>query len=89
MMKSFTIASIASAAFAYNLGQHEAQAALELAQSSNHTCLTGINRLKAPVDDFWKILGGTAQFKDDDFTADKSALYWSDIESNAQMNYDN
>ena len=39
--------------------------------------------MKAPVDDFWSILGSTGVYTDTDFTADNSSLWWSDMgESN-------
>ena len=48
--------------------------------------MTTNQRMKAPVDDFWNILGasGDGQYTDSDFTADDTALWWADMgESNA------
>lgn len=49
-------------------------------ESSGHTCKTTAIRNKAQVDDFWSTLQNTAaKYTDSDFTADESALAWTDM----------
>ena len=80
MFKSFVSASLAAVAFAVNVEKIYHSADLELAEViGGHTCLSTAKRGKEAVDDFWKILKGTAKYTDDDFTTDMSSLFWSDM----------
>jgi hypothetical protein len=72
-MKTFALANIASAALASKLFKQQYLSQTGLA---NPTCLSTSTRAKAAVDDFYGILAGTAQYTDDDFSADSSSIYW-------------
>ena len=81
MFKTFILATIAAAASATsNLEQLLAQLGSET-ESAKHTCLSVANRDKAALDDFYKILSSKKAYTDKDFTADQSAVYWSDIDT--------
>ena len=82
MFKTFILATIAAAAAAINTSQEQLLAQLRSeTESTKHTCLSVAKRDKAALDDFYKILSSKKAYTDKDFTADLSAVYWSDIDT--------
>ena len=88
-MRAFTIASIATAAAAYQTQQQDSQflAQTEAEKMTGNNCLTAIKRNKGPVEDFWTLVKGTTQWKDTDFTADTSAFAWTDFGEKSSFPY--
>ena len=82
MKRTFIAASLAAAATAFQTSTSLEQILAQLGvESTNHTCLTTANRNKAAVDKFYDLLKGGKAYSDDDFTADASAVWWSDIDT--------
>ena len=86
MKNTFIVACLATTAFAnsikslHNLAQESANLPdtdfMNLAQLDNPTCASTSARNKAPLEDFFTILSGSAKFTDSDFTASKTSLLW-------------
>ena len=86
-MKSFTIASLASVALAYQINQFDTQYFAQLEKMTGNNCLTAINRNKAPVVDFWNLVGKTTKWSDPEFTPDMSSYAWTDFGEKSTNNY--
>ena len=82
MIRTFIAASLAAAATAYQTSSRLEQILAQLGvESTNHTCLTTPKRNKEAVDKFYDLLASGKVYSDDDFTPDKSAIYWKDIDT--------